>query len=291
MASTSARAPNNVIESIREEPSMSLSMQQSDDEELEKDITRQVAIRVETTSKTRKKEPPKSTKLESKMNGDELQCFTEKSKASMTSEVGRYKSQKYEDDSCFDDASNVSIFSDDASSHNSVKSTTSSFMANTVDPIILSLANAFRCGPTTPVACTSDTTEKNKAKGKAVDERQPSSSSCSSVESDELFRSLRSYEEYTMSDESRDSNERSREGKLRRTLNATNGRGERAREGPENRGTQSDDDARASESDDSQNTEESYEYKKKAKMDAQKKPWQLLRVVSRKKSNGRNADE
>ena len=143
----------------------------------------------------------------------------------------------------------------------------------------------------TSAVAASDTTEKNKARAMSVDERQPSSSSCSSVESDELFRSLRSYEEYALSDESRDSNERSREGKLHRNLNASTGRGERTREGPENRGSHSEDDARASESDESQNTEESYEYKEKAKINAQKKPWQILRVVSRKKSNGRNADE
>ena len=292
----SARASNNIPESIREEPSMSLSLQHSADEVSEQDITRQVAIRVETTSKSSKKENPRTTSVESNMKGENLKYFTDKTKASTTSDVGRYKAQKYEDDSDFDDASNASIFSDDASSHNSVKSTTSSFMANTVDPLILSLANAFRCGPTTPVASTSavaasDTTEKNKARAMSVDERQPSSSSCSSVESDELFRSLRSYEEYALSDESRDSNERSREGKLHRNLNASTGRGERTREGPENRGSHSEDDARASESDESQNTEESYEYKEKAKINAQKKPWQILRVVSRKKSNGRNADE
>jgi len=306
------RVPNNlqtssqlgrgaVPEAIKEEPSGSLfsmtSAEEEEEKEGEKDITRQVAIRIETTRKPRKEEVrvPRSTKVETGPSGEDLGYFMDNFKNS------KRNKNPYRDHSSSDE--DGSTYSDDLSSESihsreTVESRSSSFMAST----ILSLTNAFQCRPDqktiddgAPSPTTKDHTRTRTGKESSnnpapvLDNSRPSSS-CSSVESDELFRSLKSYEDYVLSEESQDSLDEDRRGESNRRTSPRR-REQKSRQGPDRSLSQSDDDSESS-SGESEDSEECYKYAQPSKKNTTlKKPWKLLKGVSRRKNQGANPYE
>jgi hypothetical protein len=299
---SSARFPSK----IEEQPSASNRSEATSEEESEEEsITRRVAIRVETTRKTPKAEDhapvsrsvgPKSTTIESGLIGDDPIYFMDSSQANKGGD--RYN---------FDiDSDSDSGVSDDMTTPSQKTTDRNSFMGGTFDPFMASLAHAFQCGESPapiddpsvdqPRSSTRSTpTKKNvtKSPAKGVEARQPSLSSCSSVESDELFRDLKSYDEYALSDESEVSYDRPRQGRsLREKMKAISRRGEKARRHAPPIGSQSEEDDQVLQSDDSEESEESYEQKKRSKTISKlAKPWKMLKGVSRKANKGANPYE
>ena len=301
---SSARVPSK----IEEQSSASNESDTASEEESEvESITRKVAIRIETTRNTQKAEDHapvsrsvghKSTTVESGLIGDDPIYYMDNSQAN-----------KRDDRYNFDvDSDSHSGTSDDMTTPSQTETTSkNSFIEGTFDPFMASLAHAFLCGEKSesidnssahqPRSNTRSISTKKcvpkRSPSKTVEERQPSLSSCSSVESDELFRDLKSYEGDALSDESEDTYNRPRRGRsLREKVKAISRREEKAGRHAPHRGSQSDEDNQSLQSDDSEESEESYEQKKRSKSISKlSKPWNILKGVSRKAKKGANPYE